>query len=192
MNEDRGIICIVEFPGYGVSADGRIWSSIRMSRGPGGRLRSDFGGEWRPLRSHVKERDGYAYVHIKRRDGRRVLMLVHRLVLFGFVGAPPAKCEACHWNGVRTDNRIENLRWATRAENSADSIRHGTRPFGNGHVSSKLTAEDVREIRLRRDRGERAKLLAEEFRISLPTIYAVCNRTSWKRGAPDREMQVQA
>lgn len=50
---------------------------------------------------------------------------VHRLVLEAFVGLCPEGMEACHGNGVRSDNRLDNLRWDTRRENHLDIIRHG-------------------------------------------------------------------
>ena len=44
----------------------------------------------------------------------------HRMVLSAFVGPCPDGLEACHRNGIRDDNRIENLRWDTHAKNLAD------------------------------------------------------------------------
>lgn len=52
--------------------------------------------------------------------------LVHVLVLETFVGPRPAGMEACHNNGICTDNRLSNLRWDTHAANEADS--HSTAP----------------------------------------------------------------
>lgn len=56
--------------------------------------------------------------------GRGNTMRVHTLVLLAFTGPAPAGCEACHYNGVRTDNRLANLRWDTRTGNMADYSRH--------------------------------------------------------------------
>jgi hypothetical protein len=41
------------------------------------------------------------------------------MVLFAFVGPCPEGMECCHENDVRDDNRIENLRWDTHANNLA-------------------------------------------------------------------------
>src|SRR5262249_12949164 len=34
--------------------------------------------------------------------------------------------EVRHLNGIRTDNRPENLAWGTKSENMQDAVRHGT------------------------------------------------------------------
>ena len=68
--------------------------------------------------------DGYFYVMLH--DGqRRRKARVHCLVLEAHVGARPSRShQACHWNGVRTDNRKCNLRWGTRADQEDDKRRH--------------------------------------------------------------------
>lgn len=57
--------------------------------------------------------------------GNGVSQYIHTLVLEAFVGPRPDGADACHGNGVRDDNRVENLRWDTRTENAQDTIRHG-------------------------------------------------------------------
>lgn len=48
---------------------------------------------------------------------------IHRLVLETFVGPCPDGMEACHNNGINTDNRLSNLRWDSHAENIRDKKR---------------------------------------------------------------------
>lgn len=50
---------------------------------------------------------------------------VHRIVLEAFVGAAPEGTETCHRNGIRVDNRLENLYWGTSSDNNNDIVRHG-------------------------------------------------------------------
>lgn len=67
---------------------------------------------------------GYPRVNLcKNRKGRSAW--IHRLVLEAFVGPCPANHEACHWNDNPSDNRLENLRWGTRADNTLDKVRNG-------------------------------------------------------------------
>jgi HNH endonuclease/NUMOD4 motif-containing protein len=52
---------------------------------------------------------------------------VHRLVAETFHGfAPTEKHQAAHKNGIASDNRPDNLYWATNSENTQDKVRHGT------------------------------------------------------------------
>lgn len=49
--------------------------------------------------------------------------LVHRLIAEAFLQNPDAKPTVDHINRIRTDNRIENLRWATLVEQSDNSVK---------------------------------------------------------------------
>lgn len=71
---------------------------------------------------------------------------VHRLVLMAFVGECPEGMEACHNNGNASDNRIENLRWDTHANNNNDRKIHGTYALGEKHPASKITKEMAKKI----------------------------------------------
>ena len=70
-------------------------------------------------------RAGHLRVALSDHDRTRRDWLVHRLVLFAFRGAPADGMQACHNNDVKYDNRLENLRWDTRSENTLDTYRNG-------------------------------------------------------------------
>jgi hypothetical protein len=69
---------------------------------------------------------GYRQIVLIDDNGKARHMYVHRLVLMAHVGLPPSPThQAAHWpNADRSDNRLENLRWATPRENAADKRRH--------------------------------------------------------------------
>jgi hypothetical protein len=70
-------------------------------------------------------RNGYFVFSVKENGGRARQILVHRVILEAFRGPCPEGMEACHFpDPDPANNRIENLRWDTRAENYQDSLRH--------------------------------------------------------------------
>jgi len=48
--------------------------------------------------------------------------LAHRLVALMFIPNPLNRAEVNHINGIRCDNRIENLEWVTKQENIRDAV----------------------------------------------------------------------
>lgn len=74
-----------------------------------------------------KLRDGRPVVGL-RLNGKRKWMGVHRLVCLAFHGEPVGdRTYAAHYpDPTRTNNRPENLMWATPKENSGHMREHGT------------------------------------------------------------------
>ena len=98
-------------------------------------------GPHSPMRGSFTEK-GYVYVTRSIRENRQQVATkkykIHRLVALAFLGpAPEGKPEVAHGDGNPANNRLENLRWASSKENTADCVRHGTFYVP---LSSKLTA----------------------------------------------------
>lgn len=67
---------------------------------------------------------GYGQVCIWIGNSRRNFY-VHRLVAITFIPNPENKPEVNHINGIKTDNRVENLEWNTRKENINHAWKNG-------------------------------------------------------------------
>lgn len=78
--------------------------------------------------------NGYRYLMIDRE-----LYLEHRLVWFVAHGKWPSDCID-HINGIKTDNRIENLREATSAQNLKNTSKPKTNTSGFKGVSFEKAA----------------------------------------------------
>lgn len=116
---------VVGYEGYyEVSDMGCVRSLDRIVRLSDGRDRP-MKGRHLALSPHPK---GYATVKLSV-DGIRYTAMVHRLVLDAFVGPRPDGMEVCHNDGDPSNNRLDNLRYASRSENRLDSVRHGTHPW---------------------------------------------------------------
>jgi hypothetical protein len=111
--------------------------------------------------------------------GPRKYATVHRLVVQAFHGAIPDGMDVCHNNGIRSDNRLTNLRIDTRSGNMKDAVLHGTSNRGERCGTNKYTAEFVLSLRSRLDAGEYIPKISVELGIPKPTLYAIRSRQTW-------------
>jgi hypothetical protein len=90
---------------------------------------------------------------------------VHRLVLEAFVGPSPEGWHCCHGDGAPWNNRVENLRWGTPAENGADKIKHRS--------DSAMSIDDKVQARAMRANGVTVNDIAKHFNVGRTAISRV-------------------
>lgn len=121
--------------------------------------------------------DGYAYVMLKI-NGKFQHCAIHRLVAKAFIPNPENKPEVNHKDGVKFNNVVYNLEWSTDKENKIHAYNTGLSVRGERHTSSKLTNEDVLEIR--RLKGLPLIQLSEKFGVTKMCISKIQNNKIWK------------
>ncbi len=136
--------------------------------------------------THYRKQSGYLYVSYEvqptgaTRGKRQRKHLVHRLVASVYCGGYDKKLTVNHKNGIKTDNRVENLEWVSLTDN----IKHGWATGlytgrGSKHHNSRLTNDVVLEIRARLLAGERGCAVAAAYGIGRSQVSAIRVGKSW-------------
>lgn len=160
---------------YKVSSDGQVLSLSREQY-----IDNRWGMCYRRtperlMKPHIR-RDGYASVRL-RTPAKAQTVLIHRLVAIAFLGPPAFGQEVCHNNGNRADNRVENLRWDTRAANHRDKLKHGTTCRGVANPQAKLNERQVRAIR---KSGVPQHQLAVQYGVCQQLVSQIKRRMIWR------------
>lgn len=124
-----------------------------------------------------KDKDGYLRCNLKNR-GIVKQASIHRIVASEFIENKNLKPEVNHKNGIRSDNRVENLEWVTTLENQ----RHKINVLG--YVPSKESIKKMIEgakryariTSVRKERSERMKKMLSKKIIDLATGKIYCSQ----------------
>ena len=68
--------------------------------------------------------DGYLSIRLNK-NAKRFKFKVHRLVAITYILNPENKSQVNHINGIKKDNRVENLEWCTPSENMIHAYKTG-------------------------------------------------------------------
>ena len=116
---------------------------------------------------------GYLHVGIYR-NNKQKLIKVHRLVALAFLPNPANKPEVNHIGGIKFNNHVSNLEWATKSENQKHAAATGLNkpPEGEDAYRAKLTNKQVIYIR-ENTNGLSASELAVMFGVNRQSICAI-------------------
>lgn len=124
-------------------------------------------------------RDGYPLTTISKNNKTRTFR-INRLVAQAFIPNPENKDTVNHKNGIKTDNRVENLEWNTRSENVLHAYKYGLKISvkGEKHYASKITEKDALDIKY--NKGLSAKDAAKTYGITLSMVFQIRRGVKWK------------
>jgi len=148
---------IPNLEGYRFGSDGSVWSkriSIQRTKHEGSGSVSGIGKTWK-LVNGTRAATGFTIVWI---NGKREL--AHRMILIAFKGPCPPGHQCVHLNGNNSDNRIENLEWASIAERHRQRFTGKLLTDGTDREQAKnaiaTSSRPVRKIKLRIPRYKKA------------------------------------
>lgn len=123
--------------------------------------------------------NGYKQIALSK-DSEVKMYRVHRIVAEAFLDNPKNYPEVNHIDEDKTNNCVTNLEWCSHAYNQC----YGNKPAkGERNGMARLTAAQVREIRRRRENGEKLKDIAVDYDISINHVCNISKGTRWKHEA---------
>lgn len=98
---------------------------------------------------------------------------VHRLIAETFISNPNSLSQVNHINGIKTDNRVENLEWVSNQQNRDHAVKHNlVANRSNGYC--KLTISQIIEIqKLYNINKFKQKEIANMYNVCQQTISKV-------------------
>lgn len=159
---------IKEFEEYAVSDTGLV---MRLGQIRTPKNKNAYYKEGHLLKQQIN-RFGYPVITLRFKH-RLKKFFVHRLVAEYFISNPDNKPQVNHIDGNKTNNDVSNLEWCTCSENVTHAMENGLMNCrGTDNVWSKLTKEQIRDIRNNCVKGKRGKSFADYSKK-----YFVCPKT---------------
>lgn len=122
---------------------------------------------------------GYVTFTVLTKEHKYQRIKAHIAVLETFIGPRPLGYITNHKNGIKDDNRVENLEWVTHSENVIHALTTRLRKLDKNRKNL-LTRDEILEIRqLHEMYGFNLSEAAKEYKKSRASIYFVITKKTW-------------
>jgi len=127
------------------------------------------------------EKSGYITQSITN-SGVRKTIKVHRMVAMAFIPNPENKPQVNHKNGIKSDNRVENLEWVTTFENRQHAYDTGLQKPTSGTINGMCTHSDreIEFIKIQYALGMRQIDIANNYGFSPSMVNLIVKNKAWK------------
>lgn len=166
MSKDQRILAAFATGKYRVDADGRVFNADYRGTGICREV------------SPATDKNGYRLISLYG------IGICRRSRVVGIIrlGLPEPSQQINHKNGVKDDDRPENLEWVTAKQNIRHAVDTGLRvaAFGEKHYAAKLSEAQVAEIADLLAAGAMSdRRIAEQFGVKVGTINGIRYGKSW-------------
>ena len=117
------------------------------------------------------------------KDKDKKCVIIHRLVAMAFIPNPNNLPQVNHIDGVKSNNKVQNLEWCDNSHNIKHAYSNGLmNRKGERQNTCKIKETDVLEIRefYSKNPNSLLKIYAEKLGITTTSVCRIIKRQAWK------------
>ena len=150
---------VIDFPSYLIYEDGKVFSKYKNKF----------------LKPCINSCGYYSLVLCE--NGKRKTFKIHRLIALHFIANPENKREVDHINRIRSDNRIENLRWVTSSENNQNQGIQKNNKTGIKNISYEKSRDRWLFQKRINDKLTQKHFKTKQEAIEFKNYFEICRQT---------------
>jgi len=136
------------------------------------------------LKQNINDK-GYKLSYIYDANVKRKTISTHRLVAKAFISNPKKLKTVNHINGIKTDNRVENLEWLSNTDNMRHAYDNGIRAnkhmLGNKNNKVNYDLSIINKIKKMIKDKNTGVSIAEKFKISTSLVSIIKRNKHWSQ-----------